>query len=283
MRVQRWIAQNILRPITPHPASFAFHKDGGVKRAAERHAGCAWLIKLDVSKFFDSLTERHAYRVFRSLGYTPLLSLEMARLCTRLGPNGPVSGVRPYGVTEYHQKQLGTLPQGAPTSPALANLSVVDLDHKLTTMATAAGWIYTRYADDLAFSTQRQATRAEARSLAARAKSLLRSHGLEPNAAKTVIAPPGARRIVLGLQVDGPAPRLTRAFRDNLETHLYALTNPALGPEAHRSKRKFASIVGMRRHIGGLLAYAHHIEPLYARGQYDRWNTIAWPAQPVLE
>ncbi len=108
-------------------------------------------------------------------------------------------------------------------------------------------------------------------------KAELHQAGLNPNDAKTVIAPPGARRIVLGLLVDGSEPRLTRDFRNNLETHLHALTENHIGPERHRQARKFASLIGMRRHIGGLLAFAHYVEPAYAARCYAKFNTVVWP------
>ena len=277
MQLQRWIAQNILKPITPHPASYAFHRDGGIVKAAARHVNCTWLVKMDVSDFFDSISERAVYRVFRSLGYGSLLSFQMARLCTRVHPEDRSVGPRPYGLTNYYQAVSGRLPQGAPTSPGLANLASGRLDEKLSEVARRFGWTYTRYADDLAFSTTWPSSRTEARKLVAIVKIVLQGEGLTPNDAKTLIAPPGARRLVLGLQVDGPEPRLTKAFRDNLETHLYALTAAHLGPDAHRRARGFASIVGMRRHIGGLLAFAHHVEKTYGQSQYSRWNSIVWP------
>jgi RNA-directed DNA polymerase len=277
MRLQRWITQNILSESAPHSASYAFHREGGLLRAASRHAGCTWLVKMDIRDFFDSIAEQRVYRVFRRLGYGALLSFQMARICTRVFPRDHGTGLRPYGVPGYHQPAAGRLPQGAPTSPALANLAVLDLDRKLNRMAMTVGWTYTRYADDLAFSTTGASSRDEARRLVALIKEFLRSSGLEPTSAKTVIAPPGARRLVLGLQVDGPEPRLTRAFRNNLETHLYALTAPRLGPEAHREARGFASLIGMRRHVEGLLAFAHYVEPQYAKELYSRWNSVAWP------
>jgi len=278
MRLQRWINQNILatRRAAPHPASFAYYADRGVLAAAARHAACTWLVKLDVQDFFDSINERRVYKVFRNFGYGALLSFQLARLCTHVLPYQQGRSDGDYSLTDYLRGE-GRLPQGAPTSPALANLAVRTLDIRLTHLANLTGWTYTRYADDLAFSLKRKATRKEARALVAKIKSELRADGLKANAAKTVIAPPGARRLVLGLQVDGPSPRLSRDFKTNLDTHLRALTSPHIGVERHRAARKFASTIGMRRHIAGLVAYAHYVEPAYAQRCYGLFNEVAWP------
>lgn len=257
MRLQRWIAQNILSRAIPHPRSFAFFPARGILEAAQHHCNCRWLVKLDIRSFFDSIREKQCYEVFRSLGYGALLSFELARICTR-GTKVPLqrNRISPEGGRPYPSNEEGHLPQGAPTSPALANMVVKALDAKLVDIAGAHGWVYTRYADDLAFSTQADSSRAEASKLIALAKAEIALFGLEVNETKTVVAPPGARRIVLGLLVDGDRPRLTRAFRNNLETHIHALTKNDIGPERHRQARGFASLIGMRRHISGLLAYA---------------------------
>lgn len=279
MRLQRWINQNIFSTdaAAPHRASFAYYADRGILKAAARHVNCTWLVKMDVSDFFSSITERRVYAVFRELGYGALLSFQMARICTHVFPGRAGPSADPFGVTDYYSPEEGRLPQGAPTSPALANLAVRKLDARLDHLANHLGWTYTRYADDLAFSVKRKATRSEARALVAKVKRELRDDGLEPNMAKTVIAPPGARRIVLGLQVDGAFPRLSRVFKNNLDTHLRALTAPHIGPEKHQRTRGFASSIGMRRHIGGLIAFAHHVEPAYATRCYALFNAVSWP------
>jgi RNA-directed DNA polymerase len=64
---------------------------------------------------------------------------------------------------------------------------------------------------------------------------------------------------------------------NNVETHLFALTSKKVGPAAHRRKRGFASMIGMRRHIAGLIAFAHQIDRPYAAKLYAKFNTVDWP------
>jgi len=275
MRVQRWIAQQILTRVAPDPASFAYFRgeNRGILAAAKRHCCCNWLIKMDIRDFFDSVNESRVYRVFRDLGYGALISFELARVCTiaKTSNIGETDGL------PYSRRPQGYLPQGAPTSPSLANLAMRRLDCRLRAFSHNHGWVYTRYADDLAFSTTSNSSRTEARAFIALVKQALREVDMMPNEAKTVIAPPGNRRIVLGLLVDGPSPRLTRKFRNNLEAHLRSLIASHIGPEAHRKSRGFASLIGMRRHIAGLLAFAHYVDPSYAAKLYSRFNSVAWP------
>jgi RNA-directed DNA polymerase len=280
MQTQRWIAQNILNPIDPHPASFAFAPERNLVGAAERHVGSKWLLKMDVRHFFESISEQQVYRVFRSLGYGALLSFQMARICTRLPDHRRTASRLPRGRDDtglpYRRHESGHLPQGAPTSPMLANLTMRTLDRRLSLLAQREGWTYTRYADDLAFSKTDKSSRIEAMCLSRRVVHELELAGLAYHREKTSIAPPGARKVLLGVLVDSDRPRLTRAFRNNVETHLFALTNTKVGAAAHRQKRGFASTVGMRRHIEGLIAFAHQVNPRYAAKLYAQFNTVDW-------
>ena len=280
MQTQRWIAQNILNAVEPHPASHAFAPGRDLVGAAERHAGCRWLVKMDVRHFFESIGEPAVYRVFRELGYGALVAFEITRLCTRLRSGQyPFRAIPPaelQATIPYWKGAAGHLPQGAPTSPMLANFAVRRLDERLDTLAKARGWIYTRYADDLAFSTREPSTRGHAVAIAKLAERELAALGLIANRQKTSIVPPGARKILLGVLVDRAEPHLTRAFRNNIETHLYALTHPKIGPAAHRKTRGFASTIGMRRHVEGLIAFAHQVDRTYAGRLYADFNRIDW-------
>jgi len=276
MRTQRWIAQNILNAVTPHDASYAFAKDRDLVQSATKHAGAKWLVKMDVRNFFESISERQVYFVFRRLGYPALLCFQLARICTRL-PLQKYS--RPLTETSdlpYRPWPQGYLPQGAPSSPMLANLAVYSLDLHLSQICKEQGWTYTRYADDLAFSRIDDVRRSSAMHLVKLVEHALSAFGLAVRHPKTKIAPPRARKLMLGVLIDRERPRLTRSFRNNLETHLYALTSEKVGARAHMQKRGFASRIGMQRHVTGLLAFAHQVDRSYAAKQYRLFNAIDW-------
>jgi len=279
MRVQRWIAQNILQVTPSYGGSFAFIKDRNLKDAAKMHANAKWVVKMDVRQFFESIPESTVYRVFRTFGYNALLSFQMARICTRR-PEHHWSDTRMLlgrgGRRPYRSHPMGHLPQGAPSSPMLANRAVEVLDRSLEKLATSAGWTYTRYADDLAFSRTRDSTRGEAMRLVKLAELSLQLHGLVVHRQKTSILSPGSRKVLLGVLVDTGEPKLTKTFRNNIETHLYALTHEKIGAEQHRRKRGFVSLIGMRRHIMGLIAYAHQIDENYAATLYAKINSVDW-------
>ena len=281
---QRWIAQNILRTATPHHASTAFALGDNVVSAAHIHTNARWLIKLDVKNFFESITEISVYRVFRSLGYQPLVAFELARLCTRvrIGPGvcrNPRWRTRSfrYRIPSYCSSELGYVPQGAPTSPMLSNLSMVDFDEEVYAIATARGLRYSRYADDIGLSTHSSTfSRKKAVEVVRMVYKTMIQHGLSPNRAKTQIRSPGCRKIVLGLLVDGPTPRLPREFKSRLRMHLYYLNHPNIGPAGHAEARRFQSIIGLRSHVRGLIAHAQLVEPQYADARLKEFNSITW-------
>ena len=280
--VQQWINRRILSCAAPHEASTAFAMGSSVKRAAERHCCARWLIKVDLTRFFESISEVRVYRVFLSLGYQPLVSLELARLCTRVDPterSDPHWTARcPTTIREYVVDYLGHLPQGAPTSPMLANFAMLEFDEKLIELAARYGLQYSRYADDITLSTgAREFSYGDAKEIIHLTYSHIGQFGLSPNVAKTSISPPGARKVVLGLLVDGPQPRLTRSFRHNLRRHLHYLLNPKVGPSRHAGARGFTAVAGLKNHVAGLIAFAHDIDPRFAASCWDQFDRINWP------
>ena len=284
LRVQSWIAQNILSTAAPHYASTGFAKGNNIVSAAHIHCNARWLIKLDIKSFFESITEISAYRAFMSLGYQPLVALELARICSRVRsqPGIYVDGrwharSWKYKIKDYESWQLGYLPQGAPTSPMLSNLSVIAFDEDVDTVASISGLRYSRYADDLTLSVDSGTfSRSKAAKAIGEIYKIMARHGFSPNRTKTQVRPPGARKVVLGLLVDGPKPRLTKEFKSGLRMHLHYLNHPECGPARHAEKRNFDSILGLRSHVRGLIAYAQQVEPDYARGCLEEFDKINW-------
>jgi RNA-directed DNA polymerase len=283
LRVQRWLASNILAKGHPHTASSAYAPGSDIKLTASLHCGARWLIKLDIKRFFESISEISAYRVFREFGYQPLVAFEFSRLCTRQRKVLLSGGwrwrcyidIRPT-IQAYWAGTMGYLPQGAPTSPMIANLSVRALDETIAAIAEDYRLVYTRYADDLTLSTRNaDFTRGKALQVIAQIHRAMASNGFSPNLTKTQVVPPGARKIVLGLLVDGRSPRLTREFRAKLRMHLYYLES--VGPVSHQVRRQFISVRSLRNHIEGLMNFAYHIDPAFGQSCKAKLAKITWP------
>jgi RNA-directed DNA polymerase len=284
MQLQRWLVARVLNYGTPHVASTAFAPGSRLLDAAAPHVGCRWLIKVDIRNFFESISEIGAYRVFhQQFGFQELVSLELARLCTRVAPPSAFRSRlrwrshrnRYTEIHPYRVKRMGHLPQGAPTSPMLANLSVKLLDERLQGLAETGGLNYTRYADDMFLSTTSQHySRKDAALLITNIYRELRTNGFSPNTSKTSVSPPGSRKLVLGLSVDEDQPRLRRDFKQSLRLHLYHCKRDLGG---HAARRKFAAIAGLENYLVGLLAYARQIEPDYADRMQKEFASIDWP------
>lgn len=279
---QRWIHRYILSHQHVHSIGYAFHSQGGILRCASQHCGARWLIKIDVRQFFESISERQVFRAFKGLGFCKLLALELTRICTRQVPSRTKCLLRRWqpkaGIYKFYNSEMNTighLPQGAPTSPMLSNLCMEDLDAELAEYADRRSLAVTRYADDIVFSTSDGSfRRTDAIAVMNDTRSRLQRFGLILNAVKSMIVPPGARKIVLGLLVDREAPRLPRDFKSTLDAHLYGLEKH--GAEEHARFRRFDSVYGMRRYLAGLISFSRAIEKDFGDVALARLNNIAW-------
>ena len=267
MAVQRWIVREILRGRPVHAVSHAYAEGSSIVQCASQHAGAGWLLKIDIHDFFESIPERSVYRVFRDIGYQPLLSFELARLCTRPWINPPrwteakrsVANANQRGPTYYSREYTGYLPQGAPTSPMLSNLVCRLLDVELAAIAARAGLVVTRYSDDITLSGPAMGfDRDRAMALVAEIRTTLSKHGFRLHERKISIVPPGGRKVVLGLLVDRDRPRLTREFRQRVADHVRGVEK--FGIAGHAANRNFDAITGMVQHIAGLIRFAGHVD-----------------------
>jgi RNA-directed DNA polymerase len=272
MDVQRWVLHHVLSACDVHPSSYAYQRHRSIVDCARMHLGARWLIKLDLHDFFETIHERRVYRIFRRLGYARLLSLELTRLCTRVAPSELIR--RDYhkhrGKAPYSVNLEGRLPQGAPTSGALANAVAIGVDSMLSRLAQGQGLVYTRYSDDLVFSAGQDFSRGQAADVVGRASAILTSEGFTAHRAKTRVVPPGARHVILGLLVDDDRVRLMPEFKRRLEVHVRGVARFGLAEHAHH--RGFDSVLSMIDHVDGCIAFAASVDPAFAKTMRDVWN-----------
>lgn len=270
MHVQRWILANVLTGLKIHSAAFAYRRGLSIRDCAEQHVGARWMLKMDLHNFFGTVEESRVYGAFRALGYPALLAFEMARLCTRLvWPGKELPRLQGRGLERYDTPCRGTLPQGAPTSGALANAIGFRLDSMLQKIADANGLAYTRYSDDLTFSSPAPFNRATVPKLVAQVEKSISLSGFQVHKKKTRVVPPGARKIVLGLLVMDRDVRLVPEFRSRLDNHIRCVGK--YGPAAHAASRRFDSVLSMINYVDGCLAFALDIESDWARERTQRW------------
>lgn len=279
MKAQRWIHENMLKFGPFHEASRAYQPGAKIIDAAALHCDALWMVKMDVTSFFESVLEPKVYAVFRSFGYQPLVAFELTRICTRTRNSSPVISRASIGkIQPYANTRIGHLPQGAPTSPLLANLVAYWLDVELAELAQLHGMVYTRYADDITFSTSTVPwSRMKAVQLLKAGHAKLEAHGFSPNHAKDQIISPGSRKVVLGLGVDGPEPRLTRDFKNKLRAHIHYLMNFHSSGTPPHEKLGFDSILGLQRHVYGLAYHAIGIDKIWGTARLAELNAIPWP------
>lgn len=286
--VQKWIAENIL--ISPGAinqlsnASQAYSSGCSIVRNAKQHSGAPWIVKIDIHSFFESVSERQVYWVFRRLGYPSLLCLEMARICTRITPPSATHSRKrdvqwrwirrnssTFNFAPYEAEQIGHLPQGSPTSPMLSNLVAAQFDKKIIKVTSEFDGVYTRYADDIVISFS-QGSRASCQVVMERTRKILGEQGFVVNREKTHILGPGARKVVTGLVVNDEAPRLRRQTKSHIEVALHYIETNGLIAQADFAHSKHP--IAYLNHLSGLIEFARSVEPTFGEKALKRLESI---------
>ncbi|AZQ55976.1 reverse transcriptase family protein [Burkholderia cenocepacia] len=297
MQTQRWIHDHILNSRGAldclHGASTAYGKGSSILNNASAHAGSKWLIKIDIKDFFESISERQIYYVFRRFGYKALLAFELTRICTRAIPprydgrprrrdktwrwsNSQVVGKGPYLATAT----VGHLPQGAPTSAMLANYAVASLDEKIQAIADGVGATYTRYADDIVLSMT-NSSRELCQTIFRQVCVEITTSGFRLNEKKCFVRGPGDRKIVTGLMVNDVKPRLTKSIKDEIEVSLHCIGK--FGLLSHIKRKKIKSPLGYLNHLNGLIRFAYSIDDRFGNWATKELDRVLAPERETIE
>ncbi len=272
--VQIFINKYIISKVSPHPCAFAYREGYSVKQCAAQHCQAKWIIKIDIKEFFNSITEKHVYKVFRSLGYGALISFELSRICTYVPQTDDENSYDKYKIQLYNNQEVGYLGQGANSSPGLSNLVMRAFDQSVSDYCNSQNIIYTRYSDDLIFSTSDiNFKRSDAINLKKFVNSRLNEFGFSENTSKFTIMSPGSRKLVLGLLVDKENPRLPKAFKRQFSCHLHYLMNDI---SKHQRRMHFDTRMGMKNHYLGVVSYIRDVDNVFYNKIIMLFNKIQW-------
>jgi RNA-directed DNA polymerase len=274
--IQRHILKQLLDAVAPHDAAHGFRCGRSITTFVAPHVGQAVVARMDLTDFFPSITRPRVAALFRTIGYPEKVARVLAGLCTTSTPpriwdncdaalsKEPICSVRwLYGVPH--------LPQGAPTSPALANLSAYRLDCRLFALARSAGANYTRYADDLAFSGDADFAHRAKRFLVHVAATVA-EEGFVVHHRKTRIMREGVRQHLAGVVVNRRI-NIRRSDYDRLKAILENCRRQGAASQNRHSHPHFLA------HLSGRVAFVEQLHP--ERGRRLREMLKALPEQPA--
>jgi RNA-directed DNA polymerase len=274
--VQRWVLHDILDHVPAHEAAHGFTQGRSAVSNARAHTGQETVLRLDLKDFFASITAGRIYAIFRTLGYTRSVAHVLTGVSTNAIPQAVWREVRTTTEPRLVQpqfwlgRQLATphLPQGAPSSPALANLAAFRLDRRLTGLAASLGLRYSRYADDLTFSGPARLRRRRVE-FEALVTTIIGDEGFALNHGKSALRGAGARQSVCGIVVN-VHPNVLRTEYDRLKAILH---NAARHGPASQNR---SGIADFEAHLAGRISWVEHLNPGRGERLRRRLAEIEW-------
>ena len=237
--IQNWILKNILEPASfkfVSSVAKAFIPGKSIKENARFHKKQNIVVALDIKDFFGSIKFKYIYSLFIKLGYNKPVSVLLAHLCT----------------------YKGVLPQGAPTSPMLSNLFIFDVDKKIFGYCLKRKIRYTRYADDLTFSSDK----INVNHLIAYVNNNIKTLSLALNNDKTKVMGRGMSQHVTGIVVNEKM-QVPRTIRKKIRQEIYYCIKYGI-----KNHMKYASIPSWIfttqqyiNHLSGKVQYVLQINP----------------------
>lgn len=246
--LQGWLVDNVLNHLPVHGAASAYRKGANVRKHATIHVAQNYLLKVDFENFFPSITRADIARILRqdSLAKAGLdLTAEDVDFVQRIVCRN------------------GVLTIGAPSSPVVSNLVMYEFDDSWSKETEVIDVRYSRYADDLYFSTN---DRGVLSGVLDRLRTDLHrrsSPALRINDAKTVFTSRKRKRLITGLV-------LTAAKKISLGRHCKRRIRSLV------YKNKTAGLSGEQRgYLRGFIAYAHSVEPEFVESMRKKYGSHA--------
>jgi retron-type reverse transcriptase len=238
--LQTMILHNILSKIDVSPYATAYIKGKQLADNAKPHTNHKYLLKMDITDFFGSITFLEVISAaFPSTMYPKQIGTMLTSLCC----------------------WEDVLPQGAPTSPTLSNIVMKRFDDILGDWCQKHGVTYTRYCDDLTFSAN-----TPLYGVYRKAKAMLEKRGFEVNEKKTKFVTNASSQRVTGLTVNEKV-SIPKEYKRQLRQELYYAIKFGLdGSILHGDKTEYIhngvfDTAGYYAHLNGKLQYVLQVEP----------------------
>lgn len=250
---QRWILQEILSKVSISEHAHGFEVGRSIKTNALLHANSKYVLCMDIKDFFPSISYDSIVNVFQSIGYSPSASCLLADLCS------------------YNK----ALPQGAPTSPKLSNIIFQPLDEMLSAIANEENAIYSRYADDLTFSSNH-----DLKGIFDRVKQLLESFGFYLNEEKIHNYGPDVPKKITGLVVQNGTVRVPKRFKRILRQEIHYCLR--YGVLTHLENTNSDRFINYREHLYGKAYFVNMVEPQEGEMYLAKLDQIEWPPNFIV-
>lgn len=270
--IQRFINDEILSKVEIHPCANGFVANRSILDNALPHKNAEAILNIDLLKFFDSISEKRVYGIFRSFGYAKNLSVDLAKLTTLALPEDYLNSFSDKELKAYKRlikEDDCVLPQGAPTSPTLSNLVLYRTDKRLSALAKKINVTYSRYADDLTFSgAVKNLPKFKLIS------HIIKEEGFNINWDKVGIYKKGRKQLVTGLTISNDI-HVHRNFKKDVKKHIYCCLK--FGVEEHLKFLKIEHIGFYKEWLFGKINFIKSIESKVGQDLMSNFNKIIWP------
>ncbi|MBQ9761359.1 MAG: RNA-directed DNA polymerase [Clostridia bacterium] len=205
--VQKSISDNILTQYPISRYAKAYKPGSNIQKNARPHVGKKKILKLDIEGFFDHIMYSQVKDiVFYKEKYSEPIRILLTMLCY------------------YHD----SLPQGAPTSPAITNIIMYNFDEAVGAFCNAKNIAYTRYCDDMTFSGD-----FNEGEIINFVKNELSKLGLRLKKSKTALVPATKCQCVTGIVVNEKM-NITKDYRKKIRQEMYFIRK--FGLDGHLKK-----------------------------------------------
>ena len=266
--IQRRILHGLLDTVVVHRAAHGFCRGKSCRTYVEPHIGRAVVLHMDLRDFFPSIPAPRIHALFSTLGYPQAVAGALTALCTNAAP----MAVAKRGAASWlDAKRLGIphLPQGAPTSPVLANLCALHLDLRLDELAASMNCNYTRYADDIAISGDESLRRTVNR-VSLLVTRIASEEGFAVNHRKTRVMHRSDRQVLTGVVVN-EKPNVRRQDADLLKAILTNCVRLGPGSQNRNDVRDF------KAHLAGRVAHVTSLNRTRGDRLQEIFSRIEWP------